>query len=119
MKSVKTIMAQQYPLTLPDGRKYVMEGNRVQPQLWINLCYRFDFKARLVTAFFNGKRIFSDPLVPKPDDTKIVKAEIIGITIGPQMKKPAHKSIGKFSDLNIFSSKLEDEDTLNILSKYW
>ena len=82
------------------------------------MCYRFDFKARLVTAFFNGKKIFAGPLDPKPDDLEIVKAEIIGITIGPQMKKPAMKSIGKFSDLNFFASKLENQDIINILSKY-
>ena len=91
-----------------------------RPQYWWSFCHLMDWNNRRATLVVNGGSSFSwetsqDSKYFVDNDKEWPKAELIGISIGRKFKDLSDgKSIGMFTDLNIFSSNIRNDTAEDI-----
>ena len=92
----------------------------LRPQLWRNFCLMVDWNKRLLSLVVNGEKLYSEPMINSLpfylDEKKDwPRAELIKITYGPKLNAiGVGKSIGIFTDLNVFSRNIGDEKAMDI-----
>ena len=86
-----------------------------RPQIWRSFCHMIDWGNREQVVVVNGVKLFREPLGENAgyfldDDEDWPQAKLIKITFGPKLNQfTSGKTVGTFTDLNIFSENIGEE----------